>query len=198
MSLDLAYNLAVKIIGPKQAECLEAAIAIDQLRWAWRPKRVNIVVLAESHVWTSRQELRSRVKLPNENATGFARFVYCLGYGEPQIVTPAVTPNKGTPQFWRMFHDMLYEPNLGYMRLLKSGEHDWQRRVQNKLDLLLEMTRAGIWLIDASVTALYQSGVGRLRLNAGDYITVLRKCWETHVGEVVSECARATRGWVVF
>jgi len=91
MGLELAYSRARDIIGREQAECLAVAVEVEELRLAWRPERVQVVVLAESHVWTSRDEIRSRVKQPNGKETGFARFVYCLGYGEPRLVEPAVT-----------------------------------------------------------------------------------------------------------
>jgi hypothetical protein len=159
---------------------------VEQLRLAWRPQPVRVVVLAESHVWTSGDELHSRVTQPNGRETAFARFVYCLGYGEPCLVKPAVTPNSGTPQFWRLFHDTLYEPTTPHTRVMKSGEPDWQKRTRNKLDLLKKMQTAGIWLVDASVTALYQKGT---KLVSGtDYFAVLRACWDSHIGEVVRGC----------
>jgi hypothetical protein len=189
MGLELAYCRARDIIGRDRAECLAVAVEVEQLRLAWRPERVQVVVLAESHVWTSRDEIRSRVKQPNGKETGFARFVYCLGYGEPRLVEPAVTPNRGTPQFWRLFHDTVYGPTTPHTRLMKSGETDWQKRAQNKLDLLAKMQSAGIWLVDASVTALYQTGTPKLAANRDDFRDVLRACWESHTGEVVCGCA---------
>src|SRR5208282_936906 len=108
MGLELAYCRARDIIGRDRAECLAVAVEVEQLRLAWRPERVQVVVLAESHVWTSRDEIQSRVKQPNGKETGFARFVYCLGYGEKDLVKPEVPHNSGTPQFWKLFHDTVY------------------------------------------------------------------------------------------
>jgi hypothetical protein len=135
MGLELAYGRARDIIGRERAECLDAAVEVERLRSACRPERVRVVVLAESHVWTSRDEIRSRVMQPNGIETGFARFVYCLGYGEPQLVEPAVAPNRGTPQFWRLFHDAVYGPTIPHARVMRAGEADSLKRVQNKLDL---------------------------------------------------------------
>jgi hypothetical protein len=139
--LELAYGRARDIIGPERAECLKAAVEVERLRLACRPDRVRVVVLAESHVWTSRGEIRSRVLQPNGIETGFARFVYCLGYGEPQLVEPAVAPNLGTHQFWRLFHDTVHGPTIPHARVMKAGEADSQKRVLNKLDLLYLASR---------------------------------------------------------
>lgn len=191
MGLELAYSCCRDIIGRRrpvaEIEHLDVAVEVERLRLDWRPERVRVVVLAESHVWTSRDEIRSCVTLPNGKETGFARFVYCLGYGEKDLVKRAVLRNSGTPQFWKLFHDTAYEPNTAYARLMKKGERDGQKRVQNKLDLLEKMKSSGIWLIDASVTALYHKGT---KLAAGRaYHDVLKACWESHIGEVVCRCA---------
>src|SRR5579863_4767688 len=156
MGLELAYSRSRDIIrrGRPVAEIehLAVAVEVERLRLAWRPQQVQVVVLAEPHVWTSGDEIRSRVTPPNRKETGFARFIYCLGYGEKDLVKPAVPRNSGTPQFWKLFHDTVYEPTTTYTRLMKTGKRDGQKRVQNKLDLLEKMQSAGIWLIDASVT----------------------------------------------
>jgi hypothetical protein len=186
--LELAYDGARDIIGPERAECLDAAVEVERLRSVWRPEKITVVVLAESRVWTSREETRSRVTQPNDEKTGFARFVYCLGYGEPQLVEPAVTPNpRGVSgQFWRLFHDTIYGPAIPHEGLTWGGETDSKKRVRNKLDLLEKMRNAGIWLVDASVTALYREGPLAARR---DFPAILRTCWASHVGEVVCQCA---------
>jgi hypothetical protein len=70
---------------------------------------------------------------------------------------------------------------------MRAGEADSQKRVQNKLELLERMRATGIWLVDASVSALYREGA--LAASRDDFLAVLRACWESHVGEVVSRCA---------
>jgi hypothetical protein len=186
MGLELAYTRARDIIGPEGAECLAAAIAVEQLRKIWKPEPVQVILLAESHVWTSGDELHNRVTNPNGEKTGFVRFVYCLGYGEPDLV-PGVTSNSGTPQFWKLFHDTLYEPTAPHTQVMKSGEPDWQKRTRNKLDLLEQMQRAGIWLVDASVTAIVRNGT---KLVAGSkFDAVLRVCWDAFIRDVVCGCA---------
>jgi hypothetical protein len=70
---------------------------------------------------------------------------------------------------------------------MRGGEADSEKRLQNKLDLLEKMRSAGIWLVDASVSALYREGA--LAASRDDFLEVLRACWESHVGEVVCRCA---------
>jgi len=57
-----------------------------------------------------------------------------------------------------------------------------------KLTLLKEMQDAKIWLVDASVTALYRSGEGRL-INGPASERLLRACWEAHIGPLVTSCS---------
>jgi hypothetical protein len=140
-SLERAYARARDVIRPAaerldvaEAECLDVAEEVERLRLAWRPKQVRVLLLAESHVWTSREQTRSRVTQSDCVETGFARFVYCIGNGEPQLVKPQVTPNKGTYQYWRLFNDTVCEPTpTSDMRLLKKGENNSEQRVRNKL-----------------------------------------------------------------
>jgi hypothetical protein len=190
MGLELAYARARDIIGSElPEECLDVAQEVERLRLAWRPKRVRVVLLAESHVWTSREETRSRVTQSDGVETSFARFVYCIGYGEPQVVTPVVTPNKraAVAQYWRLFHDTVYEPTLdSHIRLLKKGEARSQQRMRNKLDLLNKMREAGVWLVDASVTALYHQGA---KLTGSGYDKVLKASWELYIRDVLFKCA---------
>ncbi len=51
------------------------------------------------------------------------------------------------------------------------------------------MQDAGIWLVDASVTALYRSGEGGLYIAPPDYDKVLQACWHAHIGPLVSCCS---------
>ena len=91
------------------AESVDVLRRAEEHRQYWRPERVKVVLLAESHVYTTPDELTRTISLP-PSAPGWPaswvfRLVYCLGYGESrllnqQIVSPA---NTGTPQFWKIF-----------------------------------------------------------------------------------------------
>jgi len=160
----------------------------------WRPDRVRIVLLAESHVWTSRDEAASQVHHPDRVVTGFARFIYCLGGGEPTLVTPAVFPNYGATQYWKLLHDTVRGPHQSHAGLMKGGETNAAKRIENKLELLKSVRQAGIWLVDASISALYQAGA---RLAAGSvYDRLLHDCWTSYVGEII--CASAPSRVVVM
>jgi hypothetical protein len=125
----------------------------------WKPESVKVVLLAESHVLTKAEELSCSVDLSAfgvQAPTQYARFVYCLGYGENDIVDGQVEHNPGTPQFWKLFSACLYGPDKArFGKVLKGGTRDVRTRVSNKLALLAEMKRRGIWLVDASVVGLY-------------------------------------------
>lgn len=110
------------LLGIHRAECVEAAAVVEHLRQLWRPRQPKIILLAESHVWTSLDEAQSIVRQPDGVETGFARFVYCLGAGEPNLVSPAVHPNQPGFQYWKLLHDCVRGPDEPHSGLLVSGE----------------------------------------------------------------------------
>jgi hypothetical protein len=120
--------------------------------------------------------------MPGLPEAGYARFVYCLGYGERSLVE--VTGNRGTPQYWKLFHDCLDGPGVSCDYLTRKEKSD-RRRIEAKLRLLNRMRDAGLWLVDASVTALYHNG---RRLAVGKaYREALEASWDAHVGQIVKE-----------
>lgn len=186
MSIERAYRRLAPIIGENSIEPLAAAVEVEQLRQAWKPVDVRVVLLAESHVWTSLAELKCRVHVPGQMETSYSRFVYCLGYGEPSVLSSNVEKNQGTPQYWRLFHDCLLGPANSVHRLTRQ-ERNSGRRIQAKIDLLRQMREAGLWLVDASVTALYHRG--NKLASGNDYERALRISWNDHVGNELSECS---------
>jgi len=190
--LKCAYDRASGIIG-EGAECFDVAELVERIRWRWRPDKVRLVLLAESHGWTSSNEVQSRVKQPDGTETGFARFVYCLGCGEPQLVSPCVVERNRTNislQFWKLLQDTVC-PGAPYTRLT---EKHCQERVRNKFDLLQKMQMAGVWLVDVSVTALFRKLENQKpeKVKNNDYNSVLKACWKTHVREVLRGCEPST------
>ena len=189
MSIKRAHDRLKLLIGSGDIEGLSSAKEVERLRQRWKPEKVRIVLLAESHVWTDKRELESTVRIPSQRQSKFVRFVYCLGYGENEFVSPVVDNNVGTPQYWRLFADCVENPRQanGYRRLLRSGQRRADLRVLEKIDLLNQMKERGIWLVDASVTALYRTGMPKLA-NGAAYGRVLRASWEEHVGPLLREC----------
>ena len=90
------------LLGPG-AESVDVLRRAEEHRCYWRPKRVKVVLLAESHVYTTPDELARNIALPASAPAdlprGFVRLVYCLGYGENRLLNrPIATPaNTGTP-----------------------------------------------------------------------------------------------------
>lgn len=90
---------------PAPLESLKAAQCVESHRMDWHPEAVHTVLLAESHVYTADRELQPMLG-PHDltarrlNQT-FARFVYCLGYGESEFAGPRSPQTPGTPQYWK-------------------------------------------------------------------------------------------------
>ena len=94
------------------AEPPEAALAAEECRLAWRPGRLRVLLLAESHIATGAADLAWRVALPPgldwPGPAPFVRHIYCAGYGEPELLeappgaAAEARPRGGTPQFWRL------------------------------------------------------------------------------------------------
>lgn len=150
---------------PHCLESYETVKAVQAHREYWKPKEVRLVLLAESHVFTSDKERKSTHidlnKIDHEISlklagipTDFVRFIYCLGCGENELLDENIEKNSGSPQFWKIFQACIDGPDA-FHKILKKNVRDFQRRVENKVTLLFLMKERGIWLLDTSVVALY-------------------------------------------
>lgn len=188
MSLVHCYRKAASLLG-SDPEPLSVVECVEQHRLYWRPPRVHTILLAESHVFTHADENVAmsgveRVALDGL-PTNYVRFVYCLGYGEPDFVGPRPIKNTGTWQYWKLFSSCAYAPTSdAFARVLKRHSPSFQQRLQAKIDLLNRLRELGVWLLDASVLALYSPGATRLHAHA--YQRILRCCWEHHIGSVIA------------
>jgi hypothetical protein len=146
-------------------EPFEALERAEAHRAFWRPAKVRVVLLAESHVFTGPSDLERRiVRLPGAPAgvpVSFVRLVYCLGYGENHILDRRIDEprNGGTPQYWGLFASCVDGPTRSedFRATLGSGAPS-HVRVANKLALLGRLRDTGVWLLDASPAALYGPG----------------------------------------
>ena len=124
---------------------------IYEWRKAWRPKRVRVLLVAESHVGEQKGDLKVHVRPPEGTSKSlppsYVRLVYCLGYGEDCLCKPKPKPNPGTWQFWKIFQ-AIKDCNAD-AKQPRKGE------VMQKMNLLREMQTKGVWLVDASIAALY-------------------------------------------
>jgi hypothetical protein len=179
------------------AEPLNAALAAEECRQAWRPERLKVLLLAESHIATSAADLSYRVALPPGldwlGPSRFVRHIYCAGYGEPEILEgplgPAARPHGGTPQFWRLMAAAEGAHGPAWPSVARRGT-EAGARLAAKAALLHRLRARGIWLTDASLVAL---AVPALRRHgaAGLDALALRESWRLYHGAALPALAPA-------
>jgi hypothetical protein len=163
------------------AEHPEIALAVERHRWAWKPDVVRVLLVAESHVYTSPDDFRVRVRtdlLPNEARhapTEYVRLVYCLGYGESWLLSGKPSGrNSGTWQFWNLFGRL-----AGTGRQPTTGAATGTERVRWKVDTLCRLRDLGVWLLDSSLHGIYTPGGTRVPKPLSDR---LHRLWWLHYG----------------
>jgi len=189
-ALEKTYEIVrSSILHSELLDSVEVVKQVERYRQFWRPKIVNVVLLAESHVYIDEQECRVRCRtsilddifLPENRdyPTNFVKLVYCLGYGENWLLERAIDDNSGTWQFWKIFSSCVAEDkgDLGFDKILKTKTRNNHQRLPNKVDVLRKMKAKGIWLLDASIVGIYKSGLGDY---PAEYNTILRLCWDNY------------------
>jgi len=161
-TLRRCYEEMATVLG-QNSEPFESVELVERYRQFWRPRKVRIILLAESHVFTTESDrlfkTRPIADLPGY-PTQYAKFVYCLAYGENSLTEGSDHPAiDGTPQFWKIFFSCVneIESNESFASVLKSYTPT-SARIRNKIDLLKTLRDRGVWLVDASVMALYDKG----------------------------------------
>jgi hypothetical protein len=156
---------------------------VQKHRDFWKPRKVRVVLLAESHVYTTEEESDihlnvSSIGLPNY-PQNYVRLVYCLGYGETNLVGKEIYANAGTPQFWKIFFSCCHkiQSNIDFEPVLKktTSFHD---RLVNKIMLLKQLREMGIWLIDASIVSLYKNP---FITNTSIKQKIIKTCWDHYI-----------------
>lgn len=187
MEIEDAYKRIQKEI-PLEVDSLEVVKKINEFRQFWKPIKVNVVLLAESHVHTPDQEMRHQQQLPTYcELPGYpfehVRFVYCLGYGENALyeendLLKNPLENRGTPQFWKIFFSCCnnISSNDNFKPILKGGTPLFKKRLNNKIELLKKLQEKGIWLVDASIIGLYPPN----GLTPEKKKDILKKCWDIY------------------
>jgi len=168
------------------AEPPDAALAAEECRQAWRPERVRVLLLAESHIATSAADLAWRVALPAglhwPGPRRFVRHIYCAGYGEPELLEgpsgPEARPRGGTPQFWRLMTAAEGAHCPAWPAVARQGT-EAGARLAAKAALLHRLRARGVWLTDASLVAL---AVPALRRHGGAGLdaSALRESWRLY------------------
>ncbi len=181
------YNQLRQQIG-NNLEPFESVSLVEEYRQYWKPDNVRILLLAESHVLTSDND--RRVTLPSlDNLPGYpteyAKFVYCLAYGERDLTRNPLHPvGDGTPQYWKVFYSCInHVTEIDDFRPVQ-GDTPYAERLNNKIAVLQEMKERGIWLVDSSIVALYNNG--RLYNNAADK-RIIRTSWAYYRRNVIAQ-----------
>jgi hypothetical protein len=152
-----------------------------------------VLLIAESHVYTSADDLSIRIRtdlLPAEarhTPTEYVRLVYCLGYGETRLLnTKPGQSNAGTWQFWNIFG-----------RVAGTGRHPTRNsttemnRLAWKLNTLRLLRERGVWLLDSSLHAVYAPGANRVP--AALTLALHRIWWEQYGRWLFEHCEGAHR-----
>ena len=197
------------------AESFDAITKLEQHRWFWRPKRPRLILIAESHVYTSDADLgvtinqseiapliRPGQPLPPSEYVGL---VYCLGYGETKLLfnRHAEFSTRSTWQFWDLFGRVA---GTGKQPRASAGT-SFRERLEWKIGTLTRLRKIGVWLLDASADAIYIGNKKTKKSDSGEPSRTLRRfedcCqrlhqqwWEHYGRHVVNECGDPV-GWVI-
>lgn len=161
---------------------------VNEHREYWKPKKINVVLLAESHVYTTISDHNNTMNYDgflhlNGCPNNYVRLVYCLGYGEKKLVR--INDNPGTPQFWKIFASCVNKDfNSEFAKISVSMNPHGNQRIRNKISLLEELKKRGIWLVDASIVALYNN------TNKPSPIMmrkIIETSWDQYVSKIIQE-----------
>ena len=164
---------------------------VENYRNYWRPNKINVILLAESHVFTPDIDFKIRLdysgfnKLASNYPRKFVRFVYCIGYSEPKLfANKPLNPNfknPGTWQYWKLFCACASNsPKIRYDSVLKGSVKNFKDRINNKIDLLERLRKKGIWLVDSSIV-----GINKLHRKWREEI--IAASWNNYVKHLITE-----------
>lgn len=190
-SLRQCYASLLPLLGDSP-EPFEALARADEHREYWRPRRVRLILLAESHVFTQASELEHSLRpdplLPAGLPRGYVRLVYALGYGEDRLLDRPIegSRNSGTPQYWKLFFSCLnpIQANSDFAPV-QSSQTPLPARLANKLAVLHGLRDQGVWLLDANIAALYSPSTPKPK--ADRMANVLARSWDGYVGPLVRQ-----------
>lgn len=177
---------------PWGTETAEVMAAVARHRAYWRPAEVRVLVLSESHVMTRQAELDAQVPLEVFGHPGvplpFVRMVYCLGYGERDLVQGRVHPNWGSPQFWKLLAAAV-DPTV-VPQVVERTQPEFLKRLAAKLRVLEALKARGVWLLDASPVALYAASQPKPRMAL--LAQAMELAWAAYTREAIREAAPRT------
>jgi len=183
LALNRAYLKIQRIIG-KDTEALESVRLVEAYRRYLKPDNVKVLLLAESHVFTSNDDREIPIPLLAElpgYPTHYARFVYCLGYGERKLTESPLHPARdGTPQFWKILFSCSNRVSTSSDFAPILSQTPYHQRLPNKIALLMKLKEKGVWLVDASIVALYNNGT-----KSREMYRALQESWQSYTRDVV-------------
>lgn len=192
VSLGDYYDRLCRLL-PWEPEPFSVIQTAEAYRQYWRPSQVKVLLLAESHVYTTAAENEMRVLFNPDRDSDFperyVRLVYCLGYGESGILSHPLEKRKntGTPQFWKIFYSCV-NPIYSledFAPVQASKNRDDTQRLKSKLALLKQLKSSGVWLLDASPMALYN--VPKPEQIPKVYAEIMRQSWESYTKPIIRE-----------
>ena len=95
----------------------------------------------------------------------------------------------GTFQFRQLFYGCEHRISAAgdFAPVLKTYTKDSERRINNKIDLLLSLKKKGIWLVDSSIVALYDNEKRPRKPNADTIESAIRASWEGYTRDVIKD-----------
>lgn len=183
--LENCYNIIQKEIED-DIEPFESVALVDQYRQYWKPDKIKIMLLAESHVFTTDEDRKIEIPLIDDlpgYPRFYAKFVYCLGYGERYIIKNDSHPKRdGTPQYWKIFYSCnnYVDKDEDFKPILKKTSDD--ERILKKINLLRNLKQRGIWLVDSSIIGVYDRSKKHRQMNE-----IIKISWREYIKYVVQE-----------
>jgi hypothetical protein len=181
-NLKNCYDELSQIAG-SDMEPYSSVQLVEEYRQYWKPDNVKVILLAESHVFTTEEDQQIKFEVPLDGyPESFSNFVYCLGLGEKELTKH---PSSGTPQFWKMFYSCVNKVDSLDDFSAVLSKTPFPQRLQNKISLLETMKKRGIWLVDASIIALYRSGGERYENKT--YKELVHCSWQNYTSQIITE-----------
>ena len=128
-------------------EPLEHIITVDNIRRYWKPDKVKIILLAESHIKTDQNIFEHEKDLTifdgvdSTYPKNVVNFVYCLGQ------------DVGKIQFWKILSASVGKFDFSKLKL---NNFSFEERTRHRIEIIREMQKRGIWLVDGAYSRYIQ------------------------------------------